>query len=284
VETVGMTKTALVTGPSSGVGRLIALTLARQGWTVALAGPSMQRLQPVLDAIRSAPVHANGHAAAGAFAVELDLGHLDSVRRAAGSVMHRMPALDLLVNNAGVAGARGLTASGFEAHFGVNHVGHFSLTRSLWPALERAGSSRVVTVASRAHYMAKAWNWDALGRPTRTLSGIHEYAISKLANILFCRELARRGEPLGIASFSLHPGVLDTRIWRSLPAWLQALNRLRLDTVDSVAHDIMACVLEAPPGESGAYYSQGRAVTPSRLAQDAALAAELWDRSLKWTD
>lgn len=190
--------------------------------------------------------------------------------------------LHLLINNAGVAGTRGLTASGFEHAFGVNHIGHFALTPFLWPALRKAGHARVVNVASRAHLWAGRWDWDQLRQPTRSWTDAPEHARSKLANVLFSAELARRARHTGVSSFALHPGVVSTDIWRRLPAPLRMLNRLRLIDARAGAQTTLHCALHASPQQSGLYFAACGVAEAGKLAGDPAMARELWTRSLRW--
>jgi retinol dehydrogenase-12 len=268
---------ALITGASSGIGRETALDLASRGWLLVLAGRSQARIRPVLDDIAALP-----HAPPARF-LDLELDDLQSVRVAAAHFLELGWPLHLLVNNAGVAGERGLTRSGFEYAFGVNHIGHFALTLHLWPALMAAGQARVVTVASRAHRWVWHWNWEKLRQPTRSWTGVGEYARSKLANVLFSVELARRAKGSGVCSFSLHPGVVDTEIWRRLPRPPRALNRLRLVDARTGARTTLHCALHASPRESGRYFADSRATEVDPLANDPQLARALWERSLEWT-
>ena len=268
---------ALITGASSGLGRVTALELASRGWAVVLSGRSQARIRPVLDAIAALPD------APPARFLPLELDDLQSVRGAAACFLELGWPLDLLVNNAGVAGERGITRSGFEYAFGVNHIGHFALTLDLWPALIAAGQARVVTVASRAHHWVWRWDWERLRRPSRSWLGVGDYARSKLANVLFTVEFARRARGLGVSSYSLHPGVVDTEIWRRLPKPLRALNRLRLDEPRIGARTTLHCALSASPRESGLYFVDCRPAEASPLATDPQLARALWERSLDWT-
>ena len=147
----------------------------------------------------------------------LDLGDLDSVRQCAQTFNARQLPLNLLINNAGLAGQKGFTKSGFELAFGVCHVGHFLLTRLLLDRLKEAAPSRVVVVASRAHRHAKGIDFSAVRQPSRSRGGLMDYSVAKLANILFSAELARRMAGTGVTTYSLHPGVVATGIWRVLP-------------------------------------------------------------------
>jgi len=152
---------ALVTGGNVGIGRVTAIELAKRGFKVVIAGRSLERTQPVLDHIKSLKVDES------AIFLPLDLASLASVRKCAQLFLQLNLPLHLLINNAGVAGHRGLTQDGFEMTFGVNHLGHFLLTQLLLNKLQTSGLSRVITVSSRAHKRATAIDWDALQLHTR---------------------------------------------------------------------------------------------------------------------
>ena len=130
------------------------------------------------------------------------------MRACAEAFLARDLPLHLLINNAGVAGAKGLTASGFELAFGVNHVGHFLLTRLLLDRLKQSAPARIVTVASKAHARARGIDWEAVRRPTQHTTGVPEYCVSKLANVLFS---ARAGPPTR--------GHRRQHLRRAHPAW-----------------------------------------------------------------
>lgn len=262
---------ALVTGANTGIGRITARELARRGADVFLATRSLARTQPVLDEI----ARLTGRPAARW--IELDLADLTSVRSCAERFLASGRPLHLLVNNAGLGGQRGLTRDGFEMAFGVNHIGHFLLTQLLRERLLASAPARVVTVASRAHQWAPGLDWDALRQPTRSLTGIREYMVSKLANVLFSAELGRQLAGSGVSTYAVHPGVVDTEIWRQVPRLLRPLLKLRgLRDPEQGAQTTLYCALQAPPQETGRYYADSALKTPSRLAQDPRLAAELW--------
>lgn len=268
---------ALITGGNVGIGRVTAIELAKKGFQVVIAGRSIERTQPVLDHINSLAVDAP------AIFLPLDLASLGSVRECARLFTQLNLPLDLLVNNAGVAGLRGLTKDGFEMAFGVNHLGHFLLTQLLLEKLKSSGPSRVVTVSSRAHKRAAEIDWDALCRPTSTWTGIREYAVSKLANVLFSSELAKRLHGTSVSTYALHPGVVDTEIWRALPDWARPLLRLRgLLTAEEGAHTTLHCAMNAPQQESGLYYAESKPTRTAAMGQNSELAAILWKRSEAW--
>jgi NAD(P)-dependent dehydrogenase (short-subunit alcohol dehydrogenase family) len=274
-------RVALITGANIGIGRVTARHLAEQGFTVFLAGRSAKRTQVVIDEI-----HALTQSSDRAFYLPLALDDLNSVRACAGLFLARELPLHLLINNAGLAGDKGQTKQGFEMAFGVNHLGHFFLTQLLLDKLKASAPARVVTVASRAHLLAtQGLDWNALDKPTRSLTGTREYGASKLANILFSAHLAKVLAGTGVSSYSLHPGVVDTEVWREVPNWLRPLLRLRgLLTPEQGAQTSLYCALQAPAQESGLYYDKCRIKTPSRAAQDVQQAQQLWIQSQQWVD
>jgi retinol dehydrogenase-12 len=271
-------KVFLVTGASTGIGRVTAEELARRGGHVILAGRSEARTVPVVEAIRRSTGNAKVEF------LPMDLSDLGSVRGAAAAFLSRGLPLHVLVNNAGLAGVRGLTPDGFEVTWGTNHLGPFLLTLLLLDRMKESAPSRIVNVASRAHYRTRAVDWDAQRRPATSTGGIDEYSLSKLANVLFTKELARRLSGSGVTAYALHPGVVATDIWRELPWGLRHLAKLFMISPEEGARTTVHCAT-APLAtlESGAYYDSCKPVRPSRAADDPALAAELWRRSLEWT-
>ena len=206
-------KVALVTGANTGIGRVTATELALQGAQVFLACRSEQKTRPVL-----ADIAAKSGGRARAEFLPLDLGDLASVRQCAQAFLARGLPLHLLVNNAGLAGQKGITASGFELAFGVCHVGHFLLTSLLLDKLKASAPARIVVVSSTAHRRAKEGiAFDMLHQRTVSLSGFPEYAVAKLANVLFASELGRRLQGSGVTTYSLHPGLVASDVWRPLP-------------------------------------------------------------------
>jgi NAD(P)-dependent dehydrogenase (short-subunit alcohol dehydrogenase family) len=270
-------RVALITGANTGIGLVTARELVARGAQVFIACRSLERAQAALATMPAgadAPVPE---------ALPLDLGRLDSVRQCARAWLARGLPLHLLINNAGLAGARGLTGSGFELAFGVNHIGHFLLTQLLLERLRASAPARIVTVASKAHYRARGLDWAALRRPTATRSGLPEYSVSKLANVLFSAELARRLAGSGVTTYALHPGVVASDVWRQVPWPLRALIKLTMLSTEEGARTTLHCAT-APvvAHDSGLYYDRCRPKEPSRLARDGVLAAELWQRSEAW--
>jgi NAD(P)-dependent dehydrogenase (short-subunit alcohol dehydrogenase family) len=267
-------RTFLVTGANTGIGRATAVALARRGGRVHLACRSEEKARPALDVIAE-------HAADAEF-LPLDLADLSSVRTSAEQFLARDEPLHVLVNNAGVAGQRGRTADGFELAFGVNHLGHFLLTTLLLDRLQESGPARIVNLSSDSHFQAKGIDYDALRRPTRGVTGMSEYAVSKLANVLFTQELARRLDSTGVTAYALHPGVIASDIWRRVPFPFDRLMKIFMKSTEEGAQTSLYCATAPELADvSGRYYDSCRERPASAVATPA-LAAELWSRSEQW--
>jgi NAD(P)-dependent dehydrogenase (short-subunit alcohol dehydrogenase family) len=270
-------RTVVVTGANTGIGKATALALAREGWCVYVAARSAEKGEAAVSSIKAAT------GSDSVFFLALDLADLESVRACAEGFLGRGEPLHVLVNNAGVAGARGLTRQGFELMFGVNHLGHFLLTQLLLERLTSSAPARVVTVASDAHYQARGIDWEALRRPARGITGLGEYAVSKLCNVLFSQELARRTAEGGVSTYALHPGVVASDIWRRVPRPVRPLITRRMLSVEAGAETSLYCATSpAVASESGLFYDKC-APRPANPVATPELAAELWQRSQAWT-
>jgi retinol dehydrogenase 12 len=270
-------RTALVTGANTGIGKATALALAGQGWRVWVTARSEAKGAAAVASIKAA----TGNDAV--FLLLLDLSDLGSVRDCARSFLEPYEALHVLINNAGVGGARGVTKQGFEMTFGVNHLGHFLLTQLLLDRLRDSAPARVVTVASDAHYNARGVDFEAVRRPARGITGLGEYAVSKLCNVLFAQELARRTAGTGVHSYALHPGVVASDIWRRVPWPVRPLVTRRMLTVEQGAQTSLYCATSpkvAP--DSGRFYDKCAPREPSPVATPE-LAGALWTQSAEWT-
>lgn len=264
---------ALVTGSNTGIGRATAEALARAGAHVVLANRSEERTRPVLEAIRSAGGSAEFHA--------LDLADLDAVKRSARAFLDSGRPLHVLVANAGLVRVREKTAQGYESTMGVNHLGHYLFVRLLVPALEAGAPARVVVVASRAHERLLARRFDfGWFHATTSYTGWADYQRSKLCNVLFSRELARRVDPQKVCTYSVHPGGIASDIWRVVPQPLR-LFTLLLRSVEEGAVGSLSCATDpAKWGQTGRYWGpSGEPRKESRLGQDDALARQLWEWS-----
>ncbi len=269
-------QTFLVTGGNTGIGLATASTLAAGGGQVYLTSRSQAKGESAVARI----VAATGNDAV--HLLQLDLADLGSVRAAAQAFLAQRQPLHVLINNAGIAGRQGLTADGFELMFGVNHLGHFALTTALLGCLTESGA-RVVTVASDAHYEAKGIDFGALRRRGRGITGMHEYAVSKLCNVLFSQELGRRTEGTGVTTYVLHPGVVASDIWRRVPWPVRPLITRRMLTTEEGARTSLYCAT-APElaGVSGRYYENCQERAPSAVATPE-LGKRLWEQSEEWS-
>jgi NAD(P)-dependent dehydrogenase (short-subunit alcohol dehydrogenase family) len=271
-------RTFLVTGANTGIGRASTEALAARGATVYMACRNQARARPARDAIATATGNDGLHL------LTLDLADLASVRACAEAFLETGAPLHGLLNNAGLAGKRGLTASGFEVAFGTNHVGPFLFTNLLLDRLRASAPARIVTVSSEGHYRVEGIDYDAVRSPTRTRTAFHEYCISKLANVLHSQELGRRLDGSGVTTYSLHPGTIASDVWREVPWPIRPLMKLRMRSPTQGAQTSVYCAT-APElaGDTGLYYDDCRRKEPSRHATPER-AAELWERSETWVN
>ncbi|MBL9022011.1 MAG: SDR family oxidoreductase [Myxococcales bacterium] len=271
-------RVALVTGANTGIGRATALELARQGMHVVLACRSVEKGNEAVAYVREATNSDRAEL------LVLDLASLASVREAAAAFLARDLPLPLLINNAGVGGQRGATADGFEIHFGTNHLGHFLFTELLLDRIRGSAPARIVNVSSTLHYKAEGIDFDAVQRSTPSFTGLPEYSVSKLANILFTAELARRLEGTGVTTYAVHPGGVASDVYRRIPWPFRKLVTMGMLTNEEGAKTTLHCALSAEAAkETGLYYDKCKVREPSPAARDRALARELWERSEAWT-
>jgi NAD(P)-dependent dehydrogenase (short-subunit alcohol dehydrogenase family) len=270
--------TFLITGGNTGIGQATAIALARDGGRVYIACRSAAAGEAAVARIKSQAGSADVRLLA------LDLGSLASVRACAAEFLALDEPLHVLVNNAGVGGQRGLTADGFEQHFGVNHLGHFALTALLLGRMTASGpGARVINVSSDAHYNARGIDFAAVQRPTATFAGMREYAVSKLCNVLFTQELARRQAGTGVTAYALHPGVVASDIWRRVPRLARPLITRRMLTTEQGAVTSVYCATSpAVAADSGLFYDKSAVREPSPVATPE-LAELLWKHSAEWT-
>jgi retinol dehydrogenase-12 len=250
--------------------------LAGRGARVFVASRSEQKTRPVIDEIM---------AQTGNRAVEflpLDLGNLDSVRTCASEFLRTGEPLHGLINNAGLAGSRGVTDSGFELAFGTNYVGPFLLTALLLDRVRESAPARIVNVSSIGHYRAPGIDYERVRHPTKSVTGMPEYCVSKLGNVLHAQELARRLEGSGVTTYSLHPGSIASDVWRRVPWPIRPLIKRRMQSPAEGAKTSLYCATSADvAADSGYYYDSCRRKEPNAAAT-AELAAELWDHSTAW--
>ncbi len=271
-------KVVLITGANTGIGKETARALAKAGAHVFLAGRSPERTEPVVAELRQEAGHDKVEF------LPLDLSAFDSVRSGAKAFLARGLPLHLLINNAGVAGQMGLGGEGFEASFGVNHLGHFLLTLLLVDRLKESAPARIVTVASDAHYRAPGLDLERVKATPRTPMAFPEYCDSKLANVLFTRELGRRLEGSGVTAYSLHPGVVASDLWREVPRPVRwVIKQFMINNEEGARTTLHCATSPALASESGKYYDACKPKTPSKRARDDAKARALWEQSVAWT-
>lgn len=269
-------RTFLVTGANSGIGKETARGLAGRGARVVLAGRSEEKTRAAMKEI------ADDTGNTDLDFVALDLGDLASVRTAAETFLASGEPLHVLINNAGLAGSRGMTESGFELAFGTNHVGTFYFTELLRDHVVASGPGRIVNVASTGHYRPNGIDWDAVRRPTVTRTAFDEYCVSKLANVLHAQELGRRLEGTGVTTYSLHPGTIASDVWREVPFGLRQAMKLFMRSTTEGARTSLYCATSPDvAAQTGRYYDNEREKRPSKVVTPE-LAAELWERSEAW--
>ena len=269
--------TAVITGGNTGMGKSTALALAEQGYRVIMLCRNEAKGLAARDDIRSA----SGNQAVEL--VPLDLASFASIRQAAARVLEIAPRIQVLVNNAGVITTdRRETADGHELQFGVNHLGHFLLTTLLLPALRAAAPARIVVVCSGAHKIGRIDFDDIPMR--RSFSIFRAYSRSKLANLLFASQLARRLEGSGVTDNAVHPGAVGTEMGvdrqTGFGGGLMAFLRpFFLTPAQGATTAIWLATAPELAGLTGGYYYRKKPAKPSRLASDPALQAKLWEVS-----
>lgn len=272
-------KTAVVTGANSGIGEAAATELARRGWRVFATARSPQRGRDALARIRKA---SNSDAVE---LVDLDLASFASVRRAADDLLDRGDRIDVLINNAGVIlSERRLTEDGNESTMQVNHFGGFLLTSLLLPTLLQSDDPRVINVSSVLHDRADQVPLDDLTLEHHW-GQVYPYAASKLANVLFTRELHRRYADHHLAAFAVHPGGVRTGFARDgdvkgvMGRVMSFMQRFMLTPEKGAAPVVELAVQAERREQSGKYFHRHELREPSRAALNGDQALGLWDAS-----
>ncbi|KAL2080333.1 hypothetical protein ACEWY4_024126 [Coilia grayii] len=276
-------KTVVITGANTGIGKETAKDLARRGARVVMACRDTLRGEVSASEVRQDTGNGN------VVVRQLDLSSLTSVRQFVNKLCATEDRLDILINNAGVMMCpKSLTEDGFETQLGVNHLGHFLLTILLLDMLKSSAPSRIVNVASIAHVGGKI-NFEDLFYNKTPYDSLVSYRQSKLANLLFTRELSRRTRASGVSVFALHPGVIRTELGRHvqtrfplLSTVLQAPALLLMKTPKQGAQTSIYCaVTEGLEVHSGCYFSDCRLKEPAPEGKDDVAAMKLWDLSAK---
>jgi len=278
-------KTVVITGANTGIGKHTALDLSRRGAKVVILCRNVERGEAAAEEIRK---ETEGEVVVH----RCDLASLKSVRECAEQLGNSLEKVDILINNAGVMTCpESRTEEGFEMQFGTNHLGHFLLTNLMLPLIKRAApGARIVNVSSLAHEQG-SMQWDDLNWEKNPYSAINAYSQSKLANILFTKELARRGEGSGVTVYSLHPGVINTDLGRHIKDTFGPLGQCMfslmkpfIKTVASGAQTTLYCAVDESIAEhSGRYYSDCRETRPKPQAENMEDAKRLWEVSEQLT-
>lgn len=275
---------AIVTGANSGIGLETTRVLALCGAQVTLACRDAERARVARDAVLAG---AGGRIDPAQLELaSLDLGSLASVRAFAAARLADGRPIHLLINNAGVMlPDRRQTVDGFEAHLGINHLGHFLLTALLLDRLRQSAPARIVNVASDAMHFAALdeeltdLNWEA-----RRYSGWRSYGSSKLMNLMFASELNRRCAEQGVVAYALHPGIVKTELARDQPWWMLPVGLLMWPFMKGVDRGAATTVYAATAPELARagetiYFSDCAPARTPKLAGQAGLEARLWQRS-----
>ena len=269
-------KRVVVTGASRGIGRETALAIGRMGADISLVVRDEARANTVAEEVRALGAEVDVFVA--------DLSSMADIRRMAEGLLEKHDRIDVLVNNAGaLLMDRQVTKDGYEATFATNHLGYFLLTELLLDAVKKAPAGRIVNVASDAHHRGTIDFGDLMSE--KGYAGWRAYGASKLANILFTSELARRIEGTGVTANSLHPGVIASgfalnnkgivgTLWKLMSPFLMSSENGAKTTVFLATDASVAQV-------SGKYFSKCKQKTPSREARDASVATRLWEVSEK---
>ena len=270
-------RVAIVTGASAGIGLYTALGLARAGMRVVMTGRSRQRTERARDFVATRAAGAEIDTALADFA------SLAAVRGLASEILSRHPRIDVLVNNAGLLPPNyRLSQDGYELTFAVNHLAPFLLTNLLLDKLKTSAPSRIVTVASRAHRGQRIDLTTITG--SRDWSIRKAYGRSKLCNILFTRELARRLDGTGVAAMCLHPGFVATGLghrggvvevyWRLMKPFMISVEK-GADTA------LFLATVPDPAPFNGGYVADRALEQPDPAARDNTMARRLWDESAR---
>lgn len=271
-----MTRTALITGGNSGIGLETAAALRRRGWEVAITARDAGRGEAALEQI--------GRAGDGpeASLLMLDLERFGSVRECAAEALGRLLRIDVLINNAGInVSERAVTEDGIERTLQVNHFGHFLLTRLLLGRVLESDDARVVNVSSVLHQRADGFPLDDL-KLERRWGRLYPYASSKLANILFTRELQRRYGGGGLTSVAVHPGGVRTQLGRDgdlkgvMGVGWRAMQTLLLSPQKGAAPVVDAAVEPGIREQGGEYLHRGKRRSGSAASRDRDGAEALW--------
>ncbi|MBZ0302795.1 MAG: SDR family oxidoreductase [Anaerolineae bacterium] len=276
-------KVALVTGATNGIGKVTALELAKMGAATVIVGRNPEKTRQTIEEIQQV----SGNPQVDGIIADLSL--MAQVRQAAEAFQHKYDRLDVLVNNAGVgASQRRITSEGYEHMFALNHLSYFLLTNLLLDLIKVSAPARIVNVSSDAHRPATLDFDNLQSERDWGRAGFKAYGRSKLMNILFTRELARRLAGTQVTANAVHPGVVATGIWRGaggvFGSVVGAVAPLFMRTPEEGAQtSIYVATSPEVRGLTGMYFSDCRPVQPSPAALNDRAAQRLWEVSVAMT-
>lgn len=270
-------KTTVITGATSGIGKATAMALAGQDHAVYLLVRNFIKGEAVKKEIITHT--GNKHV----YVIKCDLADLQSVHEAAAELSQKMMAINILINNAGAGfSERQVSKDGFEMTFATNHLGHFLLTKSLMPLLER-GQARIINVSSEGHKLGKP-NFDDL-QSSQNYSSVKAYGMAKLFNVYFARSLAQKFGDKGVLAFSLHPGAVNSNFADKLKGFdkiIMKLARPFMITSERGA-ETSVYLVTAPKLDkfNGSYFKKKKVAKTAAIVQDADVQEKLWHISEK---
>ncbi|XP_039255571.2 retinol dehydrogenase 14-like [Styela clava] len=281
-------KTVLITGANTGIGYETAKDLSSRGAKVIMAGRDAGKVEKAMKEIKSCDPKAN------LVGVELDLASMESIRKCADKIMETEAKLDVLINNAGIMSCpQWKTKDGFEMQLGVNHIGHFLFTNLLLDLIKRSSPSRIVILSSSGHTRGRM-NWDDI-MSEKKYNPFVVYCQSKLANILFARELSRKLEGTGVTCNSVHPGLVKTELgrhfmnkegtWNTIKYYLVfPFVKMIFKTPEQGAQTSIYCAVAPELNQvSGKYFADCKIEEEAPAAKNDEDAKRLWELSLEWT-
>uniref|UniRef100_A0A8D8W949 Retinol dehydrogenase 14 n=1 Tax=Cacopsylla melanoneura TaxID=428564 RepID=A0A8D8W949_9HEMI len=284
-------KTVIITGCNTGIGKVTAQTLYGIGAKVIMACRDVEKAESTATEIRQHPVADPEKPHGEVLVKKLDLASFKSIRECAQEINQSESSIHMLINNAGVMMCpKDQTEDGFELQFGTNHLGHFLFTLLLLPKIIKSAPAKIINLSSLAHERGVI-NFDDVNGE-KTYSSIKQYQQSKLANVLFTKELAERLEGKNVNVYAVHPGIVKTELGRYMDdtyfTGARFLARIVfgwwMKTPEQGAQTTLYCALdETAAKETGLYYSDCKVAKSAPLTHDKELSKKLWTESIKWT-
>ncbi|XP_006003247.1 retinol dehydrogenase 13 [Latimeria chalumnae] len=277
-------KTVIITGANTGIGKETALELAKRGGRIIMACRNMEKCEAAAREVRTETLSHNVHAR------YLDLASMKSIREFARKINEEEERVDILINNAGIMRCpRWKTEDGFEMQFGVNHLGHFLLTNLLLDTMKTSGHSRIVNVSSLAH-VAGEIDFEDINYEKKKYDTRAAYCQSKLAVVLFTKELAKQLQGTGVTANAVHPGVVHTELGRHTGMHKSSFSSTVLGPLfwlivktprQGAQPSVYLAVAEELEGVSGKYFDGMKQKDPAPQALDEETARSLWDLGAK---